>query len=34
VKGALKNLKEGRASAVKYVSRIEETEGVRREGRK
>jgi len=33
VEGALKNLKEGRASAVKYVFRIGETEGVRREGR-
>jgi NADPH2:quinone reductase len=33
VEGALKNLKEGKASAVKYVFRIGETEGVRREGR-
>jgi len=32
VEGALKNLKEGKASAVKYVFRIMETEGVRKEG--
>lgn len=31
VEGALRKLKEGKASAVKYVFRIGETEGVRRE---
>lgn len=30
ISGALKNLKEGKASAVKYVFRLEETEGVDR----
>lgn len=30
VSGALKNLKDGKASAVKYVFRLEETEGVER----
>ncbi|KAL8776745.1 MAG: hypothetical protein Q9213_008144 [Squamulea squamosa] len=30
ISGALKNLKEGKASAVKYVFRLEDTEGVER----
>jgi len=31
IETALQNLKDGKASAVKYIFRIEETEGVERE---